>query len=276
MNIIQIIKEYRWGIAKIYVYVLMAQGLFMIEPYLLGKAIDQLMIGQYSYLFLLLVIFLAQNFFTYRRMVYDTKVWTEVYNKIVFDYLERDRSSDTSTKIARTEMAHNIIGFLEGELQYFIVSAISIVGSLYFIFLGSWITGLVVMMAVPPIAYIVRHFWRVIAKGTRISNSHYEQKFSSMNSGQREEVETFFKRRRRVCISQSTVQGKHWTSLNSIKSLFLIGAVFVFTHRGGLSQGEAVTMYAYINQFLNSLMSLPIAVETITRVRDVLSRILHC
>lgn len=276
MNIYIIIKKYRWRIALIYLYVLVAQGMFLLEPYLLGKAIDQLLSGAYTYLFLLLGVFLFENFFVYRRMVYDTTVWTSIYNEIVFDYLDRDKSSDASTRIARTELAHNIIGFLEGELQYFITALMSIVGCLYFIFLGSWSTGIVVVFCIPLIVYIVKCFWRKIAKGTRIGNSHYEQKFGIMNRNNKDEVETFFKRRMRVVIAQSTLQGKHWTSLNTVKSLFIVGAVIVFTQQNGLTQGEAVAMYAYINQFLNSLMSVPIGVETVTRVRDVLKRIENC
>lgn len=276
MNIYHIVKKYRWRIVLIYLYVFIAQGLFLFEPYLLGKAIDQLLTGAYTYLFLLLGVFLFENFFIYRRMVYDTKVWTSVYNEIVFDYLERDKESDASTRIARTELAHNIIGFLEGELQYFIMSLMSIIGCLYFIFVGSWTTGVVVVLCVPPIVYIVKCFWKTIAKGTRIGNSHYEQKFGIMNRNNKDEVETFFKRRKSIIIAQSTLQGKHWTSLNSVKSLFLVGAVIVFTRQAGLTQGEAVAMYAYINQFLISLMSVPIAVETSTRIRDVFKRIENC
>jgi ABC-type multidrug transport system fused ATPase/permease subunit len=273
MNIYIIIKKYKWRIALIYLYVLIAQCMFLLEPYLLGKAIDQLLSGTYTYLFLLLSVFLSENFFTYRRMVYDTKVWTGIYNEIVFDYLDRDKSSDSSTRIARTELAHNIIGFLEGELQYFITALMSIVGCLYFIFLGSWSTGVVILFCIPPIVYIVSCFWRKIAKGTHIGNSHYEQKFGIMDRSHKDEVETFFKRRMRLVIAQSTLQGKHWASLNMVKSLFLVGAVIVFTQQNGLTQGEAVAMYAYINQFLISLMSVPIGVETVTRVRDTLKRI---
>jgi ABC-type multidrug transport system fused ATPase/permease subunit len=273
MNIYIIIKKYKWRIALIYLYVLIAQCMFLLEPYLLGKAIDQLLSGTYTYLFLLLSVFLSENFFTYRRMVYDTKVWTGIYNEIVFDYLDRDKSSDSSTRIARTELAHNIIGFLEGELQYFITALMSIVGCLYFIFLGSWSTGVVILFCIPPIVYIVSCFWRKIAKGTHIGNSHYEQKFGIMDRNHKDEVETFFKRRMRLVIAQSTLQGKHWASLNMVKSLFLVGAVIVFTQQNGLTQGEAVAMYAYINQFLISLMSVPIGVETVTRVRDTLKRI---
>lgn len=275
-NIHTIIKRYKWKIALIYLYVIIAQGLYLVEPYVLGKTIDGLLVSNYTYIFILLGVFLAENFFMYRRMLYDTKVYVDIYNEIVFDYLNRDKYSDSSAKIARTDMAHNIISFLEGDLQYFIMALMSIIGCIYFIFLGSWMTGFVVILCIPPIVYIVSIFWKKIAKGTRIGNSHYEQKIGIMSKNRWDEINTFYKRRKRVIIAQSTLQGKHWASLNTVKSIFLVLAVIVFTSQGGLSQGEAVAMYAYINQFLNSLMSVPIGVETFTRIRDVIKRIENC
>ena len=95
-----------------------------------------------------------------------------------------------------------------------------------------------------------------------------------MNSNDRGLIHTFFLRRRRVIIAQSTIQGKNWTSLQMTRGFFLIGALVVFTHDAvGLTQGQAVSMYGYIFQFLISLMSIPVGMETFTRMRDVISRI---
>jgi uncharacterized membrane protein len=95
-----------------------------------------------------------------------------------------------------------------------------------------------------------------------------------MESEDEEKVKSFFKRRARVLIAQSTLQGKNWASLNIVKTVFLILALVVFTNSNfNLSQGQAISMYAYINQFLVSLMSIPVGMETFTRIKDVLSRI---
>jgi hypothetical protein len=49
--------------------------------------------------------------------------------------------------------------------------------------------------------------------------------------------------------------------------------VITFTHSSRITQGEAVSMYAYVNQFLISLMSIPVGVETFSRMKDVINRI---
>jgi ABC-type multidrug transport system fused ATPase/permease subunit len=273
-NLKAIIKKHKWRIALIYTYVFIAQCLFLVEPYLLGKAIDQTIHGEYYFLFLLLGVFIAENLFMYRRMVYDTKVYTDIYNEIVIDYLERDHDSDTSTKIARTDMAYNLINFLENDLHYLLMSVMSIIGSLYFIFAENALTGIVVLFCIAPVSLIVKLLYKKIAKATRVGNTHYEQKSSIMQTEDMALIENFYKRRKKVIVASSTLQGKNWAALNSVKSAFLIIAVIVFTGNvGNITQGSAVSMYAYINQFLISVLSIPISVEIFTRIKDVLARI---
>jgi hypothetical protein len=48
----------------------------------------------------------------------------------------------------------------------------------------------------------------------------------------------------------------------------------IFTNKNiNLSQGEAIAMYSYINQFLNSLLSIPVGMEMFTRMKDVIQRL---
>ena len=108
----------------------------------------------------------------------------------------------------------------------------------------------------------------------RVGNSHYEQKFGIMDSKDDIKIGTFYERRRRVIIAQSTVLAKHWFSLNVTKTVFLVIAIALFTSNSvGLSHGTAISIYTYINNFLISLMSLPIFIEVFTRIKDVIKRI---
>jgi hypothetical protein len=248
--------------------------LFLFEPYVMGKMIDGLLVHEYSWLFAFLGVEITANIFMYKRMVFDTKIYTSMYNKMIFRYLDQDKNRDHSTKIARTDMANNIINFLESDIQYYIMALMSLIGTLFFIFLQDIKTGLAIGICIVPICIIVKALYKKIAQSTRVGNNHYEQKVSIITRGDQNEIETFFKRRRRVLISGSTLQGKNWFGLNTVKTLFLVIALVVFTTGNtGLTQGETVSIYSYINQFLISLMSIPIAVETFTRMKDVISRI---
>jgi hypothetical protein len=272
--IYKIIWEHKYSLLLIYLYIFTAQLLFLAEPYILGKTIDGLLVGNYFWIFVFLGVELVGNVFWYKRMVMDTKVYTKMYNQLIFEYLDQDKDSEVSAKLARTDLAHSIIHFLEWDMHYYIMSLISIVGALCFIFIEHTLTGCVVVIATSPVVWVVVKFYKKIAQGTRVSNTHFEQKMSVMETEDIHQIKTFFKRRARVIIAQSTIQGKNWAALNSVKTIFLILALVVYTNGNlNLSQGQAIAIYAYIHQFLISLMSIPIGMETFTRIKDVLSRI---
>jgi hypothetical protein len=271
--ILSIAKEYKIELLTIYFYMVIAQLLFLAEPYVLGKMIDGLIDKNYWWTFVFLSIIIFENFFIYRRMVFDTKIYTLIYNNIVLKYLKNDKSEDPSRRIARTEMSNNIINFLENDVHYYIYAILSVIGTLFFIFLQNPLTAFIVLSCTIPISIIVYTFYKKIAQYTQVAHDHYEQKVQILSDNDENLVDTFFKRRRRILISGSTLQGKNWTALNSTKSIFLIISLIVLTSQSKITQGQAVAIYAYINQFLISLMSIPIGVETFTRMKDVISRI---
>jgi len=271
--ILTIAKIYKYELLLIYFYMFIAQLLFLFEPYVLGKMIDGLIKRDYFWLYCFLGIAIFENFFIYRRMIFDTKVYTKIYNDIVLKYLKRDTSSEPSTRIARTEMSNNIINFLENDMHFYIYAILGLIGTLFFIFVESPLTGFVIISSVIPICLIVYIFYKKIAKSTRLNHNQFELKVDILTENNETKVESFFNRRRKLLIFSSTLQGKNWTSLNATKTIFLILSLIVFTHNKTITQGQAVSMYAYINQFLISLMSIPIGVETFTRMKDVINRI---
>lgn len=270
----KIILNYRWHIIKIYLYMFLGQLFYLLEPHLLGRAIDELILGKYNFLSLLLFAFIMEGFFIYKRMVLDTKIYMKIYNEIVLEYFGRTEEIPISSKIARTDMASSIVNFFENDLQYFILSVMSIFGSLYFIFLGSKVAGFISLMAIVPTILITKVFYKKISQGTRLGNTHYEKKVDTFQTNNLQKIKSFLERRKKILIASSTLYGRHWASLSSTKSIFLILAIIAFTHnKPAISHGEIVTMYAYINQFLGSILSIPVAVDVFTRINDVLSRL---
>lgn len=273
-NIREAFLRHKWSIIRIYSYVLISQLIILVEPWLLGRAIDGLLAGTYTYVCLLLSAFLLESTFIYKRMVLDTNVYLQIYNEIILDYLRRNKDAPASTRVARTDMAYSIVAFVENDLHYFIVSAMTVIGTLFFIYAGSIPAGIVVTLSVIPTLLITKKFYRKIGQANRVGNDHYEQKVDFIQSGDDVRIEKFYRRRKKIITAASTLQGKNWAGLSASRATFLILAIVVFTHdRLGLTQGESVTMYSYVSQFLGSLLSIPVAVDVITRMKDVIHRL---
>lgn len=271
-KIYEIFKQYKYKLILIYIFMLLTELSIISQPFLLGKSIDGLLNGAWFWVVLLFISYCASNLFTYKRMVYDTKVYTLIYNDIVLKFLKNSKD-DNSIKIARTDMAHEIVNVLEGYVHYYISTIITIVGSIGFIYLSNFKVGLLITLSFLMILLAVLIYYKKIKQSINVRNNHYENKVKSIQEGYNTSV-YFFNRIRKLNIFESTLQGKNWFLVGIIKSIFLILSIIILiTTSKNITVGGVVTVYSYVNSFLISLMSIPVAFEMYSRLTNVIKRI---
>ena len=267
-----IFKEYKYKLLLIYFFMLITELSIIFQPFLLGKSIDEFIDGNWFWVGLLSISYFISNLFNYKRMVYDTKVYTKIYNDIVLRFL-KNTNEDDSKKIARTDMAYSIVNVLEGYVHYYISTIITIFGSIGFIYLSNWKVGLLVTLALIIIPLAVLIFYKKIRQGINVRNNHYENKVTALQNGYDNSV-SFFNRRRKLEIFESTLQGKNWFLVGIIKSVFLVlSIILLITTSENITTGSVITIYSYVNNFLYSLMSIPVAFEMYSRLGDIIKRI---
>ena len=271
-KIIDIFKEYKYKLSLIYLFMLITELSIISQTFVLGKSIDGLLSGGWFWIVLLFLSYSISNLFNYKRMVYDTKVYTQIYNDIVLRFLKKS-NDDNSIKVARTDMAHDIVGVLEGYVHYYIATIITIFGSIGFIYYSNYKVGLLVTLALIVIIFAVLMFYKKIRQGINVRNNHYENKVTAVQNGYEASV-SFFNRRRKLEIFESTLQGKNWFLIGMIKSIFLVLSIIILiTTSNDITTGSVITIYSYVNNFLISLMSIPIAVEMYSRLNNIIKRI---
>ena len=271
-KIIEIFKQFKIELTWIYFFMLVTELSNLAIPFLLGKSIDGLIDGTWFWLVFLGISYFTSNFFNYKRMVYDTKVYTRIYNSIVFRFL-KNNNDDVSIKMARTDMAHQIVDVLEGYVHYYIATIVTIVGSIGFIYSENWRVGLLVTLSFVLILLGVSVYYKKIKQAIKIRNNQYEKKNGAIQLGYEQSV-SFFNRRRKLEIFESTLQGKNWFLVGSIKNIFLfVSVILLVTTTKNITIGSVVTVYSYVNNFLISLLSVPVAVEMYSRLSDILKRI---
>jgi len=253
-------------------FMILTELAILSTPFLLGKSIDGLINGNWYWMVLLSITYFLSNFFNYKRMVYDTKVYNTIYNDIALKFLKKD-DVDVSTKVARTDMAQQIVFVLEGYVHYYIATIVTIIGSLIFIFSENWQVGILVSISIIFIVSSVFILYKKIRQGIIIANNHYETKAKSIECGYASS-ESFFNRRGKIEVCQSTIQGKNWFLINGIKHIFLIlSIILLVTTTKNITIGSVITVYSYVKNFLIELLSAPIAIEMFLRISDVLKRL---
>jgi ABC-type multidrug transport system fused ATPase/permease subunit len=271
-KLVVIFKQYKHQLTWIYMFMILTELSILSTPFLLGKSIDGLMDNSWHWIVLLGISYFLSNFFNYKRMVYDTKVYTTIYNNIALKFLKKD-NVDVSAKIARTDMAHDIVHVLEGYVHYYIATIVTIIGSLIFIYSENWRVGLLVSFAIVVIIGTVFIFYKKIRQGINLRNNHYETKLQSIENGY-QSSELFFNRRRKIEIYESTIQGKNWFLVNSVKYVFLLlSIILLVTTTNNITIGSVVTVYSYVHNFLIALLSAHVAVEMFLRMSNILKRL---
>lgn len=271
-KIYTIFKTYKYKLLCIYFFMILTELSLLSQPYLLGKGIDGLINGSYFWLLLLGVSYFMSDFFNYKRMVYDTKVYTKIYRDIVLKFLQIS-TDDDSTKISRTNMAGDIVGVLEGYVHFYIATIITIIGSIGFIYSSNFIVGIVVSIAFLFILVGVLLFYKKIRQSIRIKNNHDEHKVKRIQQDYNQSV-SFFNRKRKLDIFESTLQGKNWLVAGMIKHIFLfISIIILITTTPNITIGSVITVYSYVHGFLISMMSIPVSIEMYSRITDILKRI---
>ena len=271
-KIVEIFKQFKLELTWIYAFMLLTELSNLATPFLLGKSIDGLITGSWWWLMLLGASYFLSTFFNYKRMVYDTKVYTKIYNSIVFRFLKNDEL-DTSTKIARTDMAYEIVHVLEGYVHYYIATMVTIIGSIGFIYSENWRVGALVSIAAVFITATGIQFYKKLQQSIRLRNNHNETKATAIDSGYMQSI-SFFERMKRLNIYDSTLQGKNWFVIGLIKNLFLfIAIILLVLTTTNITIGSIITVYSYVNNFLIALLSVPVAIEMYSRLGDVLKRV---
>lgn len=271
-KIIEIFLSYKWQLLTIYTFMALFELSAIFQPYLLGKSIDGLLQNEYSYLCLLVLSYTVCTLINWKRMVYDTKVYTFIYNNIVLDFW---KNSDTlnSAKIARTEMARDIVSVLEGHVSYYIGTIITIIGSIWIIYATNSFVGITVTLASIGVFLSAKYFLKKIQQSIRLRNDQYEKRIDAMNK-EFNDVNQYLIRKRKLEIFESTIQGGNWSTAGLIKNIFLIlGIVIMVKTTENISVGTAITLYSYMNNFLIALMSIPVAFEMVSRLTDIFKRL---
>jgi len=270
-KIYQIFKEYKYKLLLMYMFMLIVEVSIVLQPFLLGKSIDDLINGNYLWLFLLSISYFTSDFFHYKSMVYDTKVYTEIYNDIVLRFLKKT-DVDISTKIARTDMAKDIVGVLEGYVHYYISTIITIIGSIWFIYSINYSVGISVTIALFFILSAVMIHYKKIRQSIKVKHNHSENRVKRLEGGYLKS-RLFFERKRKLDIYASTLQGKNWVLVGTIKHIFLIvSIVLLILNSENITIGSVITTYSYVNTFLMSMMSIPVGVEMYSRITDISKR----
>ncbi len=187
-SVLNTIRPFRWRIAFTYTLTVIEDLLELSYPWATGLAINGLLAQDYRMIAPVMVAWLLHTAIGCGRQMYDTRLYTQVYNTIVVDTVLRQRQSGIeSTKVAaRSAMSREFVTFFEKDMPVLLNTLVTIVGSAAILFYYDLVMGALAVMLFIPVAIINRNYMKRSLALNEGLNNQLEHEVQIVDAAQEE------------------------------------------------------------------------------------------
>jgi hypothetical protein len=157
-SVTKAIRPFRWRIAFTYALTVVEDLLELSYPWATGLAINGLLAQDYRMVAPVMTAWVLHTAIGGGRQMYDTRLYTHVYNAIVVNTVLHQRQAGIEpTKVAaRSAMSREFVTFFEKDMPVVLNTLVTIVGSAAILFYYDLVIGAVAALLFIPVAIINR------------------------------------------------------------------------------------------------------------------------
>lgn len=248
-------------------------GLFAIMPLMIGFAIDGLLAGSPDGLIHLAIVLGVLLFVAVGRRVYDTRAYSAVRVALGVQLNRRYPDLPVSSQTARQDMARELVDFLEMQLPELLTALVQIAAALILLaFFHYWLSlSAVIAAVVMLLIYLAAHrrFYRL----NGALNQQKEKQVSILSDGKpfafARHLRALRRHEVRLSDTEALVYGLIYLGLMS----FVIFNLWFASTLINISAGSIFSIVTYSMSFLESAVALPVALQALTRLSEISSRI---
>lgn len=272
---LEALRLYQWRIALTYALTLIEDLLELSYPWATGIAINGVLEGHMEYAAPLIVAWTARSTIGLIRRMYDTRLYTQVYNHIVeMTILRQRRAGVPSTRVAaRSAMSREFVTFFEKDVAVLVTTLVGIFGSLgmllwYDVFIGAMMALLFLPVVIVNNSYVRKSFTM-----NRELNNQLEEEVTAIESADPEVVRKHFTAVRNWRVRLSDAEAFNWSIIEVLSILLLVGVLVRITFIDEISAGAIFAMIVYVWQFMENLDNVPELLQQLARLQDIRKRI---
>ncbi len=269
------VRPFRARIGLTYTLTVIEDSLELAYPWATGLAIDGLLQHDWRSAIPIVAAWTARGAIGGFRKMYDTRVYTDVYNAIVTDTVLRQRGAgvDTTGVAARSSMAREFVTFFERDVPLAVTSIIGIFGSAAILFWYDLMIALTAIALFVPVFLINRIYSRYSYRVNNELNTQLEQEVSVIQRADPAEVRAHFQKLRGFRVKLSDAEAFNWTSVELLSIFVFIAilarAIFLPTTEAG----DIYAILSYVWRLMENLDNVPQLVQQIARLVDIRRRI---
>jgi ABC-type multidrug transport system fused ATPase/permease subunit len=272
---LEALRLYQWRIALTYTLTLVEDLLELSYPWATGIAINGVLEGHMEQTAPLIIAWTARSTIGLIRRMYDTRLYTEIYNRIVEQTIMRQRRAGIpATRVAaRSAMSREFVTFFEKDVATLVTTMVGIFGSLgmllwYDLIIGAMMAGLFL-----PVVIVNNSYVRKSYAFNRELNNQLEEEVNAIDSADQKQVKDHFNAVRSWRVKLSDAEAFNWSIIEVLSILLMVGVLVRITYMDEISAGDIFAMIVYVWQFMENLDNVPELLQQLARLHDIRKRI---
>jgi ABC-type multidrug transport system fused ATPase/permease subunit len=269
------IRPFRWRISLTYALTFIEDLLELSYPWATGLAIDGLLDQNFWMAAPIIAAWILRSAIGLARQMYDTRLYTDVYNSIVTDTILRQRAAgiEATSVAARSAMSREFVTFFEKEVPVVVTSLIGVVGSAVILFYYDLVIGAVTAALFIPVYVMNRGYMRRSLLYNEGLNDQLEREVQLIEKVDEGAIRHHFEQVRCWRVKLSDAEAVNWTTIEVLSILVFIIVLVRATYLPNTETGDIFAILVYVWRLMENLDNVPQIVQQLTRLQDIGKRI---
>jgi ABC-type multidrug transport system fused ATPase/permease subunit len=272
---LEAIRPFRARIGLTYVLNIVEDLLELSYPWATGLAIDGLIDGKWIEAVPLIAAWGLRALIGIFRKMFDTRVYTSVYNAIVTDTILRQKKAGVKTTglAARSAMAREFVTFFERDVPIIATAIIGVVGSAAILFYYDLIIGAAVTVLFLPVFLINRVYSRHTLMLNTGLNNQLEREVQIIERDEAGALKKHFEDVRCWRMKLSDAEAWNWGIVEILSILVFVAVLARATYLPNTETGDIFAILSYVWRLMENLDHIPEIVQQLSRLIDIRKRI---
>lgn len=270
----QLFQVNRYQISFTYFLTLLENLFELLYPWAIGIAINGLLQEKYLTLLPLFGAWFAHIVTGLLRHVYDTKVFSKIYAKLVtlVIFKQDKRGVETSKIIARSYLSRELVDFFERDIPTMITTVFGFFGALIMLFIYDLSIGGYCLALLIPLIIINLFYSRESRYLNCQLNNQLEQEVEVLSDRHPDKIIQHYSFLRQWRIRLSNAEAKNWGTIQLLVMGIAVAVLLRTVKLPRINTGEIYAIISYFFNYLESLDKIPFLVQQFSRLQDINER----
>ncbi|MEM6746815.1 MAG: ABC transporter six-transmembrane domain-containing protein [Pseudomonadota bacterium] len=255
--------------------ILVSSLLWLLQPFLLGIAIDGLISDDWSGVVWLAALQISVLTIGMARRFFDTRVYARIYRDIAEEAVTASQEADLElTRIsARAGMLREVVSFFEYSIPFSLRSVINLFGSLVLLWFLSRTVLIACAIAIVLIGLIGFAFSGLIRSLSKRISDQQEREVDIISQGSRRDTRKHFRALARWQIAFSDTDVVMFGLSNVVLTGVLLFALYQTVSVENAEVGTIFAVFSYVTRFQFAAYVLPDTYRQLLRTLEITERV---